>query len=82
MPGGRTFERMRRNPNDNWSINDIQSLCRDNGLTCNPPRGGGSHYKIEGPQGFRFTVPARRRIKPVYIRALVGFIIKAWDDLP
>jgi hypothetical protein len=28
------------------------------------------------------TVPRGRRIKPVYIRALVGFILKAWDELP
>lgn len=82
MPGGKTFERMRRNPRDNWNINDIQSLCRENGLSCEPPRGGGSHYKIRGPGGFMFTVPRGRRIKPVYIRALVGFIITAWDDLP
>ncbi len=79
MPVGKTFERMARNPKDNWSINDIQTVCRENGLTCVAPRGGGSHYKVSGP-GFKLTIPATRRIKPVYIRALVGFIKKMEDE--
>jgi hypothetical protein len=73
--GGKTFERMARNPKDNWGINDVQTVCRENGLSLTAPRGGGSHYKVTGP-GFKLTVPARRQIKPVYIRALVGFIRK------
>jgi len=81
MPGGQTFERMRRNPKGDWNINDIQRVCRENGLACDPPRGGGSHYKIRA-RGFMLTIPARRPIKPVYIRAFVGLIIKLWDELP
>ena len=49
------LESMRRNPQGNWTINDVERLCAQNGVTCAAPRG-------------------KRPIKPVYIRALVGFI--------
>ena len=73
------LERMARNPRDNWVINDIEIVCRENGLECIPPRGGGSHYKVSGG-GFMLTIPAGRRIKPVYIKALVGLIRKIRDE--
>jgi predicted RNA binding protein YcfA (HicA-like mRNA interferase family) len=41
-------------------------------LTITAPRRG-SHYKVRDPQGgTTLTIPARRPIKPVYIRALVA----------
>jgi hypothetical protein len=80
MAGGSTFERMKRNPRDNWTIKDIERVCRENGLACKAPRGGGSHFKVSG-HGFRLTIPARRPIKPVYIRTLVGLIIKIRDEM-
>jgi hypothetical protein len=74
------LERMHRNPRGDWRINDVERLCWNNGLECEPPRGGGSHYKVSDPHGsFSLTVPARRPIKPVYIRALVGFILQKKD---
>jgi hypothetical protein len=79
MGSASTFDRMRRNPRDNWAIKDVERLCRENGLMCSPPRGGGSHYKVSG-HGITLTIPARRPIKPVYIRALVGLIIKIRDE--
>ncbi len=73
------LERMARNPQGDWRINDIEMVCRENGLDCIPPRGGGSHYKVSGG-GFMLTIPARRRIKPVYIQALVGLIRKIRNE--
>jgi hypothetical protein len=78
MSRGGTFERMARNPRDDWTISDIERVCRENGLTFNPPRGGGSHYKVLGA-GHILTIPARRPIKPVYIKTLVGLISKVRD---
>jgi len=76
---GTKFERMARNPRNNWTIKDVERVCRENGLTCSAPRGGGSHYKVSG-HGTTLTIPARRPIKPVYIKTLVGLIIKIRDE--
>lgn len=69
------LERMRRNPAGDWTIADIERLCRTHGIVCQPPSGGGSHYKI-AQVGIVdiLTVPARRPIKPKYIRLLVRFV--------
>jgi hypothetical protein len=69
------LEAMRRNPVGDWSMGDVEKLCRSFGVVCTPPRGGGSHYKISGT-GSRLilTIPSRRPVKAVYIRKLVAFI--------
>lgn len=42
---------------------------------CEPPRGGGSHYKIYHPAMSEIlTVPFKRPIKTVYVRRLVAFV--------
>jgi hypothetical protein len=54
---------------------DIERLCRTAGLSCRPPTGGGSHYKIAHPAILDIlTIPARRPIRPKYIRLLVKFV--------
>lgn len=66
---------MRRNPVGDWSIEDVIRLCEEYGVHCSPPSGGGSHYKVSHPTMIHIlTVPARRPIKPVYIRNLVKFV--------
>jgi hypothetical protein len=63
---------MRTNPQADWTIGDIERLCRAVGLTITAPRRG-SHYKVRDPQsGTTLTIPARRPIKAVYVRALVA----------
>jgi hypothetical protein len=65
------LERMRANPRADWTIADVERLCRACGLTMTAPRRG-SHYKVRGPKSdAMLTIPARRPIKAVYIRALV-----------
>jgi hypothetical protein len=74
---------MRRNPAGDWAIGDIQAVCREFGINCVPPRGGGSHYKISYfSRQEILTVPFRRPIKPVYIRKLVRFVEAVRDAAP
>jgi len=84
------LERMRANPRADWTIADVERLCRACGLTITSPRSG-SHYKIRDPQGGAtltiptrardtLTIPARRPIKPVYIRALVALADRFRDS--
>jgi hypothetical protein len=64
---------MRANPRG-WKIGDVERVCRQAGLICSPPSSG-SHYKISHPAVAEIlTVPFKRPIKPVYIRALVRMI--------
>jgi len=69
------LERMRRNPQTDWRMSDVETVCRSYGVTCEAPRGGGSHYKVGHPRmREKLAIPFARPIKPVYIRALVRFI--------
>lgn len=75
------LEKMRRNPADDWTIQDIRKLCDGLGWQCLAPTGGGSHWKIVVPGSETIlTVPARRPIKPIYIRKLLEFVKGAGDD--
>lgn len=74
------LEQMRHNPKGNWTIRQILAVCFEHGLTCTPPRGGGSHHKVSHPQIARIlTIPSRRPIKPIYIRKFVEFVDEAID---
>ena len=67
--------RMRANPAGDWTISDIEVVCREYDIRVSPPSGGGSHYKVSHPWSRDIlTVPGRRPIKPVYIRKLVRFV--------
>jgi hypothetical protein len=69
------LDRMRANPAADWTIEDVAALCRERGIRCVPPGGGGSHWKVSDPtQRDILTIPQRRPIKPVYIRRLVRFV--------
>lgn len=70
------LERMRRNPRDGWSIDDVCTVCNQFGLTATAPKRG-SHYKISHPAHPEIlTIPSKRPIKPPYIRALVALILR------
>ena len=69
------LERMRQNPAGDWTIADVQKLCGVLGWTFLPPRGGGSHWKVCVPDSdVILTIPAKRPIKPVYIRKLLELV--------
>jgi hypothetical protein len=69
------LDRMRRNPVGDWTIRDVENLCRQHRILCEPPRGGGSHYKVAHPMmAEKLTFPYKRPTKPVYIRKLTAFV--------
>jgi hypothetical protein len=74
MRGDDLLERMRANPRGDWTIADVERLCRRHGLRCTAPTRG-DHCKVRAP-GIEtvLTIPARRPIKPVYVRALAALV--------
>lgn len=77
------FARMRANPQNDCTIKDVEVVCKEDGLTCSPPSGGGSHYKVSYPDFHAIlTVPAHRPIKAVYIRKLVAMIQQVRRNRP
>ena len=72
------LEQMRVNPKADWTIADVEALCREHGLECLRSRAGSSHYKVRDvASGTTLIVPFKRPIKPVYIRKLVEFVDNA-----
>lgn len=68
------LERMRRNPAADWRIEDVERVCREHGLLFRAGKGT-SHCHAKHPDAREIlTSPARRPIKPVYIRKLVRYI--------
>lgn len=68
------LDRMRRNPAGNWTIHEVETVCREHGLLFRAGKGT-SHCHAKHPGGREIlTIPARRPIKPVYIRKLVRYI--------
>lgn len=64
--------RMRANPRD-WRIEHLESLARHFGLSVRKP--GSSHVIFFHPAGTEMlSVPARRPIKPVYVRRFIAMI--------
>jgi hypothetical protein len=75
LPGitSKMLEKMRANPAGNWKIEQVETLCRQAGLECEPPRGGGSHFKAwSNHLNGILTIPAKRPIKTVYIKRLIA----------
>ena len=69
------LKQMRQNPAGDWTIQDIQRLCNGLGWKCFQPSGGGSHWKVVIPGSEMIvTIPAKRPVKPVYIRKLMEFV--------
>ncbi|MGE0716484.1 MAG: type II toxin-antitoxin system HicA family toxin [Alphaproteobacteria bacterium] len=74
------FEGMRANPSDDWRIEDVSAVCNANGIACVAPRRG-DHFKVSHPsQAEILTIPAHRPIRPVYIRKLIAFIERVWEQ--
>lgn len=68
------LEQMRRNPRADWSIDDVAKLCAEHHIDLMSPTRG-DHFKAASPLiPGHLTIPAKRPIKPVYIRMLVGMI--------
>jgi hypothetical protein len=71
----RRLDRMRTNPRGDWTIADVEAVCREYGIECRPSRSGSSHYQVKHPAIREIlTVPFKRPIKSVYIRKLVDMV--------
>lgn len=65
-----------KNKRRDWSIDDVRAVAKKFGLEVRSHRG--SHYTFSHPDvDFHITIPARRPVKPVYVRDFVKFI----DDI-
>jgi hypothetical protein len=63
---------MRNNPRD-WRIGDLEFVAAGFGLNCR--KSGGSHVVFDHPNvGEALSVPARRPIKPIYVRRFVALV--------
>ncbi|MEQ8898642.1 MAG: hypothetical protein RID23_16270 [Roseovarius sp.] len=71
----KTLEKMEQNPQGDWKVSDFEKVCRYHDIECDPPSGGGSHYKVTSPhlEGI-LTVPAKRPIKAIYVRKFVSYV--------
>lgn len=68
------LEQMRRNPQGGWGIADVQRLCDEHGIDLMKPTRD-SHYKAASPYlAAHQSVPYKRPIKPIYIKALVAMV--------
>ena len=65
---------MRGNPRADWTIEDIVAVCSVYDIACKSPARG-SHYTLKHAaiRG-HLTIPARRPVKPLYIRLLLEMI--------
>ena len=62
---------MKANPRD-WRIESLKSVADAFRLIYRQP--GGSHVIFRHPNGAMLSVPARRPIKPVYVRKFVRLV--------
>ena len=80
MMSDKLLARMKNNPRGDWQISHVETLAKRYGFWMSRPRGGGSHVTLRHDSGARLSIPARRPIKPVYIRQLVRLIEYLEED--
>ena len=71
---GKFLQKMRKSPMG-WRIEELQAVAEENFVEWRRPGRGGSHVIFSAP-GVReiVSVPAKRPIKPVYIRQFLALI--------
>ena len=65
------LEQMKANPHDR-RIESLKSVAEASGLVHRQP--GGSHVIFRHPNGAMLSVPARRPIKPIYVKKFVRLV--------
>jgi len=63
--------RMRNNPKG-WRIDDLKSVAARYDIEYRQP--GTSHITFRHPSGAKLTVPARKPIKPIYVKKFLELI--------
>ncbi|ABF64416.1 hypothetical protein TM1040_1683 [Ruegeria sp. TM1040] len=67
------LERMRANPRDDWTITQVETLCKKIGLDVRKPNGS-SHYVVSSKYlRDSLCVPYKRPIRALYIKNLVSY---------
>jgi hypothetical protein len=67
----KTLGRMRNNPTG-WRIEDLKTVAARFNIEYRQP--GTSHVTFRHPSGTKLTVPARKPIKPIYVRMFLELI--------
>ncbi|MDR2240324.1 MAG: hypothetical protein LBE33_07775 [Zoogloeaceae bacterium] len=67
----KTLEAMRANPKD-WRLEQLQTVARQHGITWRQQ--GTSHCYFKRDDGAAMAVPARRPVKPVYVKQFLEFV--------
>ena len=63
--------KMKANPLD-WRIESLKTVAEGFGLLWREP--SGSHTVFRHPNGAKLSVPAKRPIKPVYVKKFVNLV--------
>lgn len=63
---------MKRNPKDDWGIEDLKRIAERYKIDYRQP--GGSHVTFRIKKGTKLTVPAHRPIKEFYIKQFIEMI--------
>jgi len=75
------LSQMRANPKGDWRIEDLETIAASLGMKVR--KSGGSHAVFSHPDAtLRVTVPARRPIKPIYIRQFVDLVDEVRGGAP
>ena len=76
---GKTLRTMRGNQTG-WRIDELQAVANEYGVGWRKPGHGGSHVIFSAP-GVReiVSVPAKRPIKPVYIKQFLALVDNALE---
>jgi len=66
-------------------LRDLVRVLASFGITVEPPRGGGSHWKATGPDGTIYMIPAhnaeRTELSDVYVRKVCRTFGIDYDEL-
>jgi hypothetical protein len=74
VPAGKTLQKMRKHQMG-WRIEDLQAVAEQTLIEWRLPGRGGSHVIFSAPGVRRIlSVPAKRPVKPVYIKQFVALI--------
>lgn len=44
------YTKMQANPFGDWNMRDVENVCQQEGIDCQPPTGGGPHFKVSHPR--------------------------------
>ena len=74
VAAGKTLQKMRKNQMG-WRIQELQAVAEENFIEWRRPGRGGSHVIFSAPSVREIvSVPAKRPIKPVYIKQFAALI--------